>query len=234
MNRSIVFIAIFFLPQITLAQQTFEGFYTQIGIGHQNSKATGNNITSVFSDNPTISFPLEVSSDAITGLTQNIGLGYTRKINNEFHLGIGADFNPYKSQSANFKFYNQILGEVNNSYKKTDIFNFFITPSFSFSANELVYFKLGYSSTILKLKSGSNSISPGQIDNFRLNGYIAGVGYKKFFEQNIYAFTEANYNNYKPALTISNGTNSSNVTNTTTGKTSMKSHSLIVGIGYKF
>lgn len=233
MNQSIVFVAMLFIPQITLAQQTFEGFYTQIGIGHQNSKATGSNSTSVFSDNTTI-FPLEVSSGAISGLTQNIGLGYTKKINNKFYLGVGADFNPFKSQSANFEFFNQTLGRVNNSYKKTDTFNLFITPSFSFNAHNLAYFKLGYSSTKLQLKAGGNSISPGQIDNISLNGYVIGLGYKQFLEQNIYAFTEANFNSYKPAHTISNGTNSSNVTNTTTGKTSMKSHSLIIGIGYKF
>lgn len=234
MKKLIVAIGIGTFSSLLSAQQAFDGFYTQIGIGYESAKATSSNSQQVFANDPTNIMPITATIGTINTFTQNIGIGYTAKLTDKFFLGIGADYNPLESQSANYALYNASSGgTANNSYLKTNTYNIFLSPGYAFSPSSLGYVKVGYSSTQLKLTAGSDSVAPGQVDRVNLNGYVLGAGYKQFIMRNLYAFTEANYTSYS-------STNSTSVspysgtTSTTTGKIGLNSYNLLVGLGYKF
>jgi hypothetical protein len=217
----------------SIAQSAFEGFYGQIGVGYESAKATSSNAQQVFADNPSTVYPLTGTVSTINTFTQNIGFGYTAKLTDKFLLGIGADYNPFDSNSAPYRSYNPDLGTTNNSYKKANTYNIFLIPSYAFSSESLGYVKAGYSATQLKVTYGPDSVAPGKVDKYNLNGYVLGADYKQFFMKNIYGFAEANYMSYS-SINATSVAPSGNTTTTNTAKLGLSSYNFLVGIGYKF
>jgi outer membrane immunogenic protein len=234
MKHPILAFGLFFTSLSAVAQSGFDGFYAQIGIGYESAKATSSNSQQVLADNPSNIMPITSTIGTINTFTQNIGIGYTAKLTDKFFLGIGADYNPLESQSANFALDNiSSGGSSNSSYLKTNTYNIFLSPGYAFSTSSLGYVKIGYSSTQLKLTAGSDSIAPGQVDRFNLNGYVLGAGYKQFIMKNLYAFTEANYTSYSSTNTTSISPYGGTIS-TMSGKVGLNSYNLLVGLGYKF
>lgn len=234
MKKLILFVLASFLSTVSVAQKTFEGLYGQFGLGYESTSSSANNVAQTFSNNPSVSYPLQPTISNINSFTQNIGLGYTAKITDQFLLGIGGDFNPIASSSSNFQLFNPDLGPaVQNSYKRTNVYNIFLTPSYALNSESLIYAKVGYSGSQVEITAGSGTASPGRVDKYNLNGYVLGAGYKQFILGNVYGFIEGNYNKYQSMAINSTSPTGSNTTSTT-GNLNVSSYNFLVGLGYKF
>lgn len=136
-------------------------------------------------------------------------------------------------------------------------YNFFISPGYAIDKDKLVYFKAGYSqlkaqekrstSVAVGINGRSRTIpttTAGTTDSETVGGYLIGLGYKQIISDGLYGFIEANYmgyNNLKDSYSsngnsaskTSEGFSNSSVTNIT-GKSSLNSYQILVGLGYAF
>jgi len=127
---------------------------------------------------------------------------------------------------------NGAIGVSHATYKLSNLYNIYLTPAYALGDSSLGYLKLGYSATQLKLTAGSDTIAPGQVTSYNLNGYILGAGYKQYLTGNIYGFIEGNFNKYQ---SVSASTTSCNgYCGTMGGNIGLSSYSFLTGIGYKF
>jgi hypothetical protein len=217
-----------------LAENSHEGFFAQVGIGYQSLSPTSNNLTETFTGDPT-AYPVTASISKINTFTQALSAGYLHKLDKDIYLGLGLDYNPIPTSSANVSqtlFYNGVTGSSNATYQASNSYNLYLTPAYVIGDAGLGYLKLGYSATQVKITSGSGSIQPGNANSYNLNGYILGVGYKQYLAGNIYGFVEGNYNGYKN-INIST-TSCVDYCGTTTGNIGLSSYSFLTGVGYKF
>jgi opacity protein-like surface antigen len=234
MKKLILFLLVSVISTASVAQKSFEGFYGQFGLGYESTSSSASNVSEIFSSNPSVSYPLQPTISNINSFTQNIGIGYTAKITDQFLLGLGGDLNPISSSSGNFQLFNPNLGPaVQNSYKRTNSYNIFITPSYLLSNEGLIYAKVGYSGSQIEITAGSGTLSPGQVDKYNLSGYVLGAGYKQFIMGNVYGFIEGNYNKYQ-STSISSASSNGSSSNSTSGNLNVSSYNFLVGIGYKF
>jgi outer membrane immunogenic protein len=176
-----------------MAQSAFEGAYGQVGVGYQSNK-------------PAID---GVNFDSSNGIAATVGAGYTFAINKTFLLGIGAEYSPIASSSANG------MGEEAFTYKNQNAYNIFLSPGIAVSKDGLAYAKIGYTGTSVKAADTT----------WNLTGYSLGLGYKQVINGGLYGFAEGNY------LTYGNKTFTDS-----DGSYQVKSNSmnLLVGVGYKF
>jgi len=177
------------------AQSAFEGAYGQVGVGYESTSPSASG---------------GLTFDTNSGFASTIGAGYNFSVDKNFLLGIGVDYNPIESQSANYRF------TPNGSYKTKNAYNIFVTPGYVIDKNSLAYAKVGYAASTINLSDSMGS------DNFNLNGYSVGLGYKQIITGGIYGFAEGNYMMYNnknigPGIDLKQNT-----------------YNLIVGVGYKF
>jgi opacity protein-like surface antigen len=196
-----------------MAQSAFEGFYGQIGIGYESLSPSYSGGT--VATTPTTQTAYTASADNANGFTGNVGLGYNFALSKGFLLGIGAEYSPLESSSAN---YTVRIPSVNASavskYKKSNSYNVFLAPGIVIDKDKLVYVKVGYTGMSVKADS----------DTGNYTGMSAGLGYKQMISGSLYGFAEVNYAKYGDQNMGAGvtGTSNANVTNA------------LVGIGYKF
>lgn len=197
-----------------MAQSAFEGFYGQIGVGYESLSPSFSG--GAVAATPTTRTPYSISSENINGFTGNVGLGYNFALTKGFLLGLGAEYAPLESSSANYTLrvpaaaYTE-LGKI----KKTNSYNIFLAPGFVIDKDKLVYVKVGY--TGMSLKSAS--------DTTNFTGYSAGLGYKQMISGSLYGFAEVNYAKYGDQNIGGTGV---------TGTFNASATNALVGVGYKF
>jgi opacity protein-like surface antigen len=197
-----------------MAQSAFEGPYAQIGIGYESVSPSFSGGT--VAATPTTRTAYSVSADNSNGFTGNVGLGYNFALSEGFLLGIGAEYSPLESSSANYTLRVPAVAYTEKgNYKKTNSYNIFLAPGFVIDKDKLAYVKVGY--TGMSIKSG------GDTTNF--TGMSAGLGYKQMISGSLYGFAEVNYAKY----------DNQNLTGTgVTGTQNASITNALVGIGYKF
>ena len=215
-----------------IAQSVFEGAYVQLGIGlDQNSisssQASLSNRSGALWPNETI------PSSSASSFSGVVGLGYNFKINDDFLLGVGADYGLVPSKASNGgpstdEFFEGTQTKISNRY------NIFITPGYVIDQNKLTYLKVGYSSQTVKVTdlTTSEGTYGETIGSGSANGYVLGLGYKQMIAKGFYGFGEANYYSYSGAsfggLTLSDGSGISGYSPKTSA------YQFLVGVGYKF
>jgi opacity protein-like surface antigen len=197
-----------------MAQSAFEGFYGQIGVGYESVSPSFSGGT--VAATPTTRTPYSISSDNINGFTGNVALGYTFALSPAFTLGLGAEYAPLESSSANYTLRIPAVAytEKGNT-KKTNSYNIFLAPGVVIDKDKLVYVKVGY--TGMSLKSAN--------DTTNFTGYSAGLGYKQMISGSLYGFAEVNYAKYGNQNIGGAGV---------TGNLNASATNALVGIGYKF
>ena len=208
-----------------MAQSTsFEGAYGQVGVGYENITPTFNasslNIVGVGSA------PISTNVSSQGSVMGVVTIGYMLPVAKDFLLGIGAEYNPFNSQSGN---YNYGIGSarVNGTYQAQNQYNIFLSPATPVGKDGLIYGKVGYTGASIKATEGGSSSTNN------LTGYSLGLGYKQIIQGGLYGFGEVNY------LSYSNKTNSySGVSGGYAYNYSMTSSAnvfnAVVGVGYKF
>jgi outer membrane immunogenic protein len=212
-----------------MAQSVFNGAYGQVGIGYESvtpSISPGN--LKVTGSGPLVgSYPISASMSNANSFSGAVGLGYNYTVTKDFLLGIGAEYNPITSQSANFSGSISKLGNGSGTWKKDNSYNIFISPATPIGQDGLLYGKVGYTGATIK-GSGNGTSSTNN-----LTGYSLGAGYKQIITGGIYGFGEVNYASYGNS-TISKSTSVSTYTVSQSSTLSANSFNVMLGVGYKF
>ena len=213
------------LSAVANAQSTsFAGAYGQLGVGYENItpsfSASSLNIVGVGSA------PISTNVSSQGSVMGVVTIGYMLPVTNDFLLGIGAEYNPFNSQSGNYNY--GVAGVTQNgTYQVQNQYNIFLSPATPVGKDGLLYGKVGYTGASTKHTEGGTS------NTNNLTGYSLGLGYKQIIQGGLYGFGEVNYMGY------SNKTNSySGVSGGYAYNYSMTSSAnvfnAVVGIGYKF
>lgn len=190
-----------------MAQSAFEGFYGQLGVGYESTSVK-------FSGGTVDSTSYSASANNSNSFSGVIGVGGYIPVSSSFLMGVGIEYNPIPSSSANATV--TVSGATPDiiSYKKKSSYNIFLSPAIVIEKDKLAYAKVGY--------TGATIQADGNNTNY--TGYSLGLGYKQIIDGGLYGFGEFNYAAYSsqidgPGLT---GTNKPSAIN------------VMVGIGYKF
>jgi opacity protein-like surface antigen len=184
-----------------MAQSAFEGAYGQLGIGYQSSK-------------PAID---GINFSSSSGFGGTVGAGYNFSIDKTFLLGIGVEYSPIASPSANFSFTNDDNENETGKFKNQNTYNIFVSPGIAINKDALAYAKIGYTGTSIKVENGGPT--------WNLSGYSLGLGYKQIISGGLSGFAEGNYLSYgNKTVTDDQGSY----------KVNANSMNLLVGVGYKF
>jgi len=208
-----------------MAQPTFVGAYGQIGIGYETVSPSLSTSLSVGG----VGIPAEIRTSNANSFAGTITAGYNFAINKNFLLGVGAEYSPIagNSQNANLTLAGVSADTSVGTYRKTNSYNFFVSPGLVVGGDGLAYAKIGFTGATMREESSDGSSSNNT------NGYSLGLGYKQIVKGGLYGFGEVNYASYGKQTNTQTGviggrpasasiTSSSNVFN------------VLVGIGYKF
>jgi outer membrane immunogenic protein len=214
--------------------KSFEGAYGQLGIGYESvtpSLSLGNLNVANSAGVQVASYPYGSSISNSNSFSGAVGIGYYHTVNKDFLLGIGAEYNPINSQSANYSIYNPTFGTDSGTWKKQNSYNIFISPATPIGSDGLLYGKIGFTGASFKNTLGGESTTTN------LTGYSLGAGYKQFITGGLYGFGEVNYASYGNK---SQNTSDNVVTNGSTYGLSQSStfsanaFNVMVGVGYRF
>ncbi len=150
-------------------------------------------------------------------INASIGIGSYFSITPTFLLGIGAEYSPLASSTANYTVTSSSVST--GKWSKKDSYSIFLSPAYAISKSSLAYAKLGYTGLTLKDQPTS-----GASTETNYNGYMLGLGYRQVVQGGLYGFIETNYAQYD-SKTDGNGA---------TGSTKPKSMNVMLGMGYKF
>jgi len=212
-----------------MAQSAFEGFYGQAGIGYASASTSGSNGSQTISTAPLIgTYSRSTSFDSTNDFTGTVTVGYMGTVNNNFLIGIGAEYSPIAGSDTNATTTGGGLTGATSQYKVQNGYNIFLSPAIAIDKDKLLYGKVGYAgSSVQTTFAGSNN------PTINFTGYSLGVGYKQIIEGGLYGFAEGNYYRYGDQAYNSSGT-ISGLAYTTTQTVNSNSYNLLVGVGYKF
>lgn len=215
MKRLVLALGIAMASMNTIAQSTFEGLYGQVGAGYES-------VSVKFSGGTQTTFgPYTISSDNSNSFTGAIGVGGYFPVTQSFLMGIGAEYNPIPSSSADYTVTVPAVPlTYSASYKKKNSFNIFLSPALVIDKNKLAYAKVGFTGL------SSEQMVLGEKTTSNFTGYSIGFGYRQIVQGGLYGFIETNYATYSSKQ----DTNFDGATGTNKPTTM----NAIVGVGYKF
>ena len=207
----------------TMAQSSFEGAFGQIGAGYESVNPT---LGSASVQTGGGNYPATTSIQSANDFVAQASLGYYLSVTPKFLIGVGADW-AFVDGSVAYYSVNTPLGSGPGDYKKTNAYDFYISPATPIGEDGLLYGKLGVA-TFDKTKTET-----GKTIGF--HGYNLGLGYKQFITGGFYGFAEANYYIYQNS-TVQNcyATSSTFPAYCLTSTTGLSNYNLMLGVGYKF
>jgi outer membrane immunogenic protein len=212
-----------------MAQSAFEGFYGQAGIGYSavSPSLSNSSLTSPSGTN----YPFSTSISNSSSFNGVLSAGYTFNLDKQFTLGLGVDYQPFAGQETNYSLSNSSLSPSTSTgkWKQNNAFNVYIAPGVAVTKDSLVYAKLGYAATQIKVTPDGGTSGT---DN--LSGYLVGLGYKQIITGGLYGFGEINYTSYGNKTSNGSGPWASGGTYTTSTQVSANAMNVLVGVGYKF
>jgi outer membrane immunogenic protein len=211
--KKLIPLALMFFAAPSFAQNAFEGFYGQIGIGYEStSPGFSSGTTSGFA----YSVPYESKSRGFAGV---ISVGGYMQMNQSFLLGLGVDYSPLSTSNANWSMTIPGAGQLNeNKFEKKSSYNIFVSPALAIDKDKLAYAKIGFAGLSAQTTDPENLK-----DTYNFTGYSLGLGYKQAINGGLYGFAEGNYFSYGSKTLIE-----------ATGNIKPSTFNLLVGIGYKF
>lgn len=222
MKKLLVAAAVAGLVGTANAQSAFEGFYGQVGVGYESVNVNGKGANVNWGGTQ---YNFSQSYDQANSFNSTITAGYNFGINNNFLLGVGAEYSPFNGNSANYTISNASVGTISGSYKKQNSYNIFLSPTVVIDKEKAAYFKVGYTGASAK------DNADGSTANF--TGYSLGLGYKQVITGGLYGFGEVNYYKYGNKTETSSGRSGS--TNWSTSVSNdVSAMNFMVGLGYRF
>ena len=218
------------------AQSAFEGFYGQIATGYESNQltSTSSSYNFVTTNGFTGSGSLNSGNQNANGMPLIAGIGYNFKINNQWLLGIGADYSFLTQESGSFTSIDPSDGfPFTSTLKVKNRYNIFLSPAYAIDKEKLVYFKAGYSGQTLESSSPTQGSTPALNSSATQSGFILGLGYKQVISGGFYGFAEGNYMSYGKG-NLSNSWREPGVGINSNSNVGASAYTLLVGVGYKF
>lgn len=151
------------------------------------------------------------SNSNINGIPLVIGLGYSLSLNPSTVIGLAYEKNlvdTYTTSLSTGSSTTESLGYTNQQ-------RYSLTGGYLLSSFSMVYGKVGYASLT----------TTKAVNNFDLNGYVLGAGYKLFLNNSQYVFAEYNHTRM-PNTKVTVGTYSFDARSV--------GHELLFGLGLQF
>ncbi len=229
-NKLLLVVTTLTMSSTAAAQSTFQGFYTQVGIGYTDTQPTADNVSLTVNSGPYKGTYARSSTYQNTGeFTGQITAGYMFALSDKFLLGLGVDYSPVAGGNRNIVTVGSAGIKTYTSYQVESHFNVFLSPAYAVDKDKLIYGKVGYSESQSKVNVGETEKGP----NNTAQGYVLGLGYKQIISGGWYGFAEANYFMYTPKSYNSSGfANGAGYTSSQNIKSS--GYDILVGVGYKF
>jgi len=205
------------------AQSRFSGSFVQLGIGYEKSTASVGN--EVFNDGTT-NYAVDSNIKNSKGFNFPLSAGYTFDLADKYTLALGAEF---FSSNRTFNVSSSMVNGPDFPASTSSVKNryaIYIAPGITIDTDTLAYAKIGYSSAKFVSHDGSG-------DNAQLNGYVLGIGVKRFFSPNAYYYLEGDYTKVRPS-SISGSQSLAGTTYSYTYDVRGSTVMGIAGIGYKF
>ena len=224
MKKILLTISITTFCSISFAQNTFEGFYGQLGVGYQSlsDKATSSTFTPT---GTSTAFSQSITNVTPPGFSGNISLGYNKAVADNFLLGLGAEYSPIATNQASRTITTSTGSSFQGWLKLNNYYNVFIAPTYAIDKEKALYLKAGWSQA-----NTSNAYT-----SYNQSGPSLGLGYKQIFSGNWYGFAEANYIMYGNATySIQVPASEARGSGTSSATNNGNLLSGLVGIGYKF
>jgi len=209
-----------------MAQSKFEGFYGQVGIGYESTSPSYSSSGLSIAGVGTV--PLATTINSASGFTGAIGAGYYAALTKDFLLGLGVEYDPFNSSSANYSIGITGYGTSTGTYKKQNSYNIFLSPATPIGTDGLLYGKVGYTGA-----SVQSTAQDGSSNSTNYTGYSLGLGYKQIIQGGLYGFGEVNYVSLGNQTTTYGGTVAGH-SYTYSNTSSANGYNALVGIGYKF
>lgn len=228
LNKQVLIGLLVLMPVVAMSQtKNFEGFSVQGSLGYQSTKTKSDD--GILS--PTVQvYTIENSSGS--GLGLNLGLGYTAALDDQFTLGVLAEYNPLKMKAgsplaSSTSNCHGDCGAANLDASIKNMYSISLVPGVLIANDKLVYAKVGYS-------SGKASYDPndgtGDVST-TLSGYNLGLGLKVNIDSSLFGFVEGNYISFSnKTMTIDQSSDNPKPTVGIGGG----AYNLMVGLGYKF
>jgi hypothetical protein len=200
-----------------LVDTKFQGFYTDVGFGYRDVNTSTSSVLSLNGRE----IPSSISSGGSTHQIAVLTTGYNFNITQKYFLGIGANTSPANGlvQQIQIKALNQTV--TASGFSPLYTYGFFLSPGLKIE-DSLLYLKAGKQTQVVNSNTGSN-----------FNGYLLGLGYKRFVYESIYLFGEANYTFCNPQTTSRTFVSSGRTINASI-TTSAQATRLLLGLGYQF
>ncbi len=130
-----------------------------------------------------------------TTLGASVGLAYTFGLGERFTLGLAFDANPIHETVGT-----TTGGEANIKSRIAHRYSLSLVPGMVLDKDSLVYGRIGYAGAkvdnqfiVLAVEGGVT----GNVNGNDYKGYVIGVGYRHFFEKNVYVFGELAHTAYR-------------------------------------
>jgi hypothetical protein len=211
------------------AQSAFAGFYGQVSTGYESNQLGSLTGTGKTTPNVNSDVYLTGPSQSFGGAPLVLGAGYYWQANENWLLGVGADYSVLTQTSSNIPLNNtNYPGNTNiaagetvtgngASMKISNRFNLFLTPAYAIDKDKLVYLKAGYSqvtaqynrvSSATRTANGVSTTTQALGGNQSSNqgGFLIGLGYKQMITSGLFGFVEGNYMSYSaPSYSYTSG-----------------------------
>lgn len=206
-----------------MAQKSFEGAFGQIGAGYESVNPT---LGSASVQTGGSNYPATTSIQSANDFVAQASIGYYFSVTPKFLIGVGADW-AFVDGSVAYYSVNSAVGAGPGDYKKTNAYDFYISPATPIGEEGLLYGKFGTAAfDRTKTETGKQT---------GFHGYNLGLGYKQFITGGFYGFAEANYYIYQNQ-TVQNcyASSSSFPAYCLTSTSGLSNYNLMLGVGYKF
>ena len=196
-----------------MAQSAFQGFFGQVGVGYESASTS-------FTGGTVEGTSYSASANNSNSFAGTVAIGGYFPVSGSFLLGVGAEYSPIPSSSANITLTIPAANPstYSGTWKKKDSYNLFVSPAIAIDKDKLAYAKVGFTGANIE------ATIDGSTNTTSYTGYSLGLGYKQIIQGGLYGFGEVNYAAYSSKSDGAgfSGTNKPTATN------------VLVGVGYKF
>ena len=204
--------------------QSFEGFYAQGGLTYDSlSPSSENLVVKITSGGGAGTYSGTGNPQSKSGYGYDLGVGYGFRMGEKSILSVGMDFNPIPISFTSLPTATGLTFTTSGSTAKNRI-QWYVAPGYELDSESLIYAKLGQSRANWKNNDGSG-------DTAKLTGTLFGVGYKKFFDKNLYGYGEVNTTNFSKQSVAGSGITYTGTYSYTVGASLTN---FTIGVGYKF
>lgn len=200
------------LASAAMAQPSkrFEGLSAQAGVGIQNSTFKSDKVTVAGAQ-------YQAGNASDIGVPSTFGINYLHAIDSRLLLGVGAEYGFGKLSAGSYNLLgNGPANGLTGSVESRNPVTLSLLGGYALSPRSMLYGKAGYQSSQFGINGHFNSV----------NGLALGIGNRYLFDDNLFAYGEANY--------IANNKANFAGPSGSSYEVQSQNYNAILGLGYRF